>query len=349
MSQRLPLETQTLYAELLEHLLGAEANRSIGLLPGTFTRKVVKGETYVYYQASLPGGKTRQFYLGRSGAALDRLVGRFEKDRAALAEDKGRAQRLAAQLRAGGAAVADAPSTRVIAGLAEAGLFAAGGVLVGTHAFAPLGNLLGVRWGAGALRTQDVDVAADERDIDVAVSDEPVDVPAVIESLEMGFLPVPQLDPKRPATSFKVRGQALRVDLLCPKRGDSDAPVFIPRWNAAAHPLEFLDYLLDAPEKGILLGAGGTLVNVPSPARFALHKLVVSQRRPPAFAAKARKDIAQAVEVLEVLLADRPGDLPAALQAFEARDERHKKALVKALAALKKERPDLAKQVRAKA
>ena len=32
MSQRLPLETQTLYAELLEHLLGLEAQRSVGSL-----------------------------------------------------------------------------------------------------------------------------------------------------------------------------------------------------------------------------------------------------------------------------------------------------------------------------
>ncbi len=345
MFQRLPLETQTLYAELLEHLLGIQATRSIGLLPGTFTRKVVKGETYVYHQASQPGGKTRQFYLGRRSPALDRLVRRFERDRATLAEDKSRTGRLVAQLRAGGAAAADAPSARVIAGLAEAGLFSAGGVLVGTHAFAVLGNLLGVRWAVGSLRTQDVDVGADERDIDVAVSDEPLDVPAVLESLEMGFLPVPPLDPKRPATSFKVRGQALRVDLLCPKRGTSDAPVFISRWNAAAHPLELLEYLLEAPEKGVLVAGDGTLVNVPSPARFALHKLVVSQRRPAAFAAKARKDIAQAVEVLEVLLADRPGDVPVAIQAFEDQGQRHKKVIAKALVALKKERPDIAKQV----
>jgi hypothetical protein len=346
MFQRLPLETQTLYAELLEHQLGVQATRSIGLLPGTFTRKVVKGETYVYYQASLPGGKTRQFYLGRSSTTLDRLAQRFERDRATLAEDKGRTRRLAAQLRAGGAATADAPSARVLAGLAEAGLFGAGGVLVGTHAFAVLGNLLGVRWATGSLRTQDVDVGADGHAIDVAVSDEPVDVPAVIESLEMGFLPVPPLDPKNPATSFKVRGQALRVDLLCPKRGTSDAPVFIARWKAAAYPLEFLEYLLEAPEKGVLLGGDGTLVNVPSPARFALHKLVVSQRRPAAFAAKARKDIAQAVEILDVLLADRPGDVPVALQAFEDHGQRHKKAMVQALAALKKQRSDLAKHVK---
>jgi hypothetical protein len=234
----------------------------------------------------------------------------------------------------------------VIAGLAEAGLFGAGGVLVGTHAFAVLGNLLGVHWATGSLRTQDVDVGADERDIDVAVSDQPLDVPAVIESLEMGFLPVPPLDPKRPATSFKVRGQALRVDLLCPKRNDSDAPVFIPRWNAAAQPLEFLEYLLEATESGALLGGDGILVNVPTPARFAMHKLVVSCRRPAAFAAKARKDIAQAVEVLEVLLADRPGDVPVAIQAFEDRGQRHRKAMSRALAVLKKERPDIAREVK---
>jgi hypothetical protein len=346
MFQRLPLETQTLYAELLEHLLGVEASRSTGHLPGTFTRKQVKGESYVYYQASLPGGKTRQFYLGRHSPVLERLASRFERDRAALIEDKARTRRLAAQLRVGGAAASDASSARLIAGLAEAGLFNAGGVLVGTHAFAVLGNLLGVHWGAGALRTQDVDVGADERDIDVAVSDEPVDLPSVIESLQMGFLPVPSLDPKSPATSFKVRGQALRVDLLCPKRGDSDAPVFIKRWNAAAYPLEFLDYLLEAPEKGVLLGGDGSMVNLPAPARFALHKLVIAQRRPAAFAAKARKDIAQAIEILEVLLADRPGDLPIAMQAFKARGDRNRKAMAKALAALKEERPDLAKQLK---
>jgi hypothetical protein len=346
MVQRLPLETQTLYAELLEHLLGVEASRSTGHLPGTFTRKQVKSETYVYYQASVPGGKTRQFYLGRNSPVLDRLASRFERDRAALSEDKARTRRLAAQLRAGGAAASDTPSARVIAGLAEAGLFSAGGVLVGTHAFVVLGNLLGVHWGNGALRTQDVDFGADERDIDVAVSDEPVDVPAAIESLEMGFLPVPPLDPKSPATSFKVRGQALRVDLLCPKRGDSETPVFIKRWNAAAHPLEFLDYLLEAPEKGVLLGGDGTLVNLPAPARFALHKLVIAPRRPAAFASKSRKDITQAIAVLEVLLSDRPGDLPIAMAAFERRGDRHKKALDKALAALKKEQPDLAKRVK---
>ena len=40
---RLPLETQTLYAELVEQLTVLEAQRAIGHLPGCFTLKTVKG------------------------------------------------------------------------------------------------------------------------------------------------------------------------------------------------------------------------------------------------------------------------------------------------------------------
>lgn len=53
--QRLPLETQTLCADLLKQLAALEARRSIGLLPGCFTTKVVKGDTSRYFQCSHPG------------------------------------------------------------------------------------------------------------------------------------------------------------------------------------------------------------------------------------------------------------------------------------------------------
>ena len=54
---------------------------------------------------------------------------------------------------------------------------------------------------------------------------------------------------------------------------------------------------------------------MPTPARFALHKLVISQRRPSAQQIKARKDIQQATELLTLLLEDRPGDIWIALDA----------------------------------
>jgi len=48
---------------------------------------------------------------------------------------------------------------------------------------------------------------------------------------------------------------------------------------------------------------------------------------------------------LEVSLADRPGDVPAAMQALGDQGQRHRKAMSKAVAALKKARPDLSKAV----
>lgn len=146
-------------------------------------------------------------------------MSRFIRERAARAPDVERSVRLAAQLRAGGVNTTDAPSARVIRGLADAGVFEAGGIMVGTHAFVALGNLLGRKWTSGSLRTQDFDIATSvDRDIDIAVSDLQADLPSTLESLAMGFLPVPALHPKHPSTSFKVRGQSLRVDLLCPVR-----------------------------------------------------------------------------------------------------------------------------------
>jgi hypothetical protein len=346
MATALPLETQTLYAELLEHLIGVHAQRSIGRLTGSFAEKTIKGERYLYWQASQPGGRTKQFYLGRRTPSLARMMSRFERSQTEIQPDLERIRRLAAQLRAGGAIMTDGPSARVVRALSESGLFDAGAVLVGTHAFAVLGNVLGVRWISGALRTQDVDLAtAAGADIDVAVPDLEADVPSVLESLEMGFLPVPPLDPKQPSTSFKVRGQALRVDLLCPKRGTSDKPVFIRRFNAAAQPLDHLEYLLEAPEKALLIDGGAALVNVPAPARFAFHKLLVATLRPAAFQSKAEKDVVQACEVLEVLISERPGDLSLAWEDLRTRGSRWEKAAKRGLVLAHALRPEVHKRV----
>lgn len=43
--ERLPPETQALYAEFPEHLVAMHARRTIGHVPGCFTTKTVKGES----------------------------------------------------------------------------------------------------------------------------------------------------------------------------------------------------------------------------------------------------------------------------------------------------------------
>lgn len=315
MASPLPDATQTLYAELLERLLAESAHRSVGKAPGTFTTKVVGGETYVYFQYSEPGGRHRQLYLGKKGPGLDRLVERFKRERADVERGREDLERLCAQVLAGGGWAMGPRPARVLKAFADAGVFDAGAVLVGTHAFGVIGNLLGVRFTGANLRTQDVDVAA----VSLAASPEGAraDAEKALERLEMGFLPVPGLDPRHPSTSFKVRGQSLRVDFLAP--GREGPPVRLPSLSTAAQPLPYMDYLIENPEKAAVLDAGGFLALVPAPARFALHKILVSAERPASQETKAVKDIAQAADMLEHMAQARPGDLRLAVEALEKR------------------------------
>ncbi len=203
---------------------------------------------------------------------------------------------------------------KVLSLLADSGVFRMGGILVGTQAFAAYGNMLGVRFEKQSLRTQDVDVAQD-RAIGIALSQEasPVNVEQSLVQSGMGFLPVPALDPRLPSTSFKIRGRDLRVDFLTPMIGaESSKPVFLPALGVSAHPLRFLHYLIKDPTQAVLVGGPGILVNVPDPARFAFHKLWISGKRPVSEQTKALKDLRQGGDLLEVLLEDRPDDLPPA-------------------------------------
>lgn len=345
--ERLPLETQTLYAEFLAQLLATASRRSLGQTPGCFTTKIVKKDTYYYFQYSDPGGHTRQAYIGKKTSALDALVGRFEHERTQAAIDTAPLQRLCAQLRIGGAAPTETAPARVLKALADAAIFQLGGVLIGTHAFAVLGNLLGVRWRGISLKTQDIDIAG-ETHLDIALPNLHIDTPRVLDSLQMGFLPVPPLNRKHPSTSFKVRGSALRVDFVTPaKRQREDKPVLINRFNVAAQPLKYLDYLLEAPQPAGIIAGDGVLVNVPNPARYALHKMLISRVRSVTDQTKAEKDIAQASELFDTLVEDRPGELALAWTALENRKDQSADALRSMLPRLLKRTPGLYKKLEA--
>jgi hypothetical protein len=311
--EQLSLTLQTAYAELVEQLVTADATRSIGSVPGSFVTKEVKGSTYYYFQFSTPGGSTRQIYIGLRTRELEAVVARYRGEREALRSDRERVAELCAMLRAG-ATVTDAGAARIIGALANTGVFKLGGVLVGTHAFVVLGNVLGVRWTGLHARTDDVDIAT-ERSLQIAVPDVRASVPEALDSLGMGFLPVPSFSPKEPSTSFSVRGRALRLDLLTPAKSRKPGPIRIARFDAAAAPLSFLELLLEDAIPAAVVDGGGILVRVPHPARFTIHKLIVAHRRSAAFQTKREKDLAQAAQLVEVLEELRPGELRAAWKA----------------------------------
>ena len=323
--ERLPESVNTLYAELFELAIHAEATRAAaGIPPGSFVSKEIRGQTYWYLQQSVGGEKTQQ-YLGPESPTLLGWMDKVREARGELAEDTELLGRLASMLAAGGAHIENAAMIRVLELLADAGVFRLGGVLVGTHAFSTTANLLGVRFEHQSLKTQDVDIAQDPA-IAVALLDrEPrADIAEALTGSELPFHAVPSLDPRRPSTSFKIRGRELRVDFLTPLRGpDSSRPVFLKSLQVSAFPLRLLDYLIETPVQAIVLGRRRpVLVQVPEPARFVLHKLWTSGRRDVSSHAKVAKDLRQAGQLAEVLLDERPDDLTRAWQALK----RHGKA-----------------------
>lgn len=346
----LSLTARTLYAELRELALAQGIAQQIGETPGTLVSKTLRGTQYRYYQYRDLDGRTRQAYLGAAGSEADRIARRIAVRASEGAEDRARLEELrAAFLGAGGTAMEQAP-LRVLQAFADSGVLrpAPGyAVLVGTHAFNVLGNALGVRW-ASRMQTQDIDIAG-EADIDLAVPRPESPPAAILDQLDMGFIPVPALDPRAPSTAYRVRGKELRVDLLTPLRGKSRAkPVFVPALNSVAEPLRHLDYLLVEPVPVVVVGKRMLVVlNVPAPERFALHKLLLAESRPAMFASKATKDRLQAMQMLGVLIAEAPDGLADAWHDLKSRGAGWAGKLHRALAKCATAWPDTVAWVRA--
>ena len=342
--ESLPLETQTLYSELVDQLRVADFVRSFASLSGGFTKRKKGGGHYWYFRTSEgPGRSPQEFYVGPDNEATWALMDGYQAGREAAKEAEARIVRLSAMLRSGGIALTDAPSARIIKGLGAAGVFRLGGVLIGTHAFLALGNALGVKW-PSSLHTRDEDFGAPRR-IGLGIPQTPqlvADLPAAIESLEMGFIPYVRVHADTRPTSFVVHGQDWRIDLLTSPRGaDRDVPVKIPRLGSFAQPLEFMDYLLEKTLDAAVVNGGASLARIPEPARFALHKLLVASQRDLRSAAKADKDRMQAFLMLGFLQRQRAGDILLAAEDLCGRGPGWSKRLRQQAALLPEPLPEL--------
>jgi len=301
------------YAEALDNALIRDVATGTGF---TFLHREKSGRYYWYLQHGF-AKKRRQYYVGPDDeptrARIEQQKARWEagKLEAPLME------KLVSMAVVAGCNPIQARAYRVLSAAANTGLFHAGGVLVGSYAFLAIGNMLGVSWRRDTTVTQDVDLAASDAAM-IAIPPDVKPLGEVILESETGLLSVPMTDPKNPSTSFKVQGQDFRVDLITPQVGKPSAVKYVRAIKSYAEPVAFLEYLLEDTQKALLLHKAGVIVNVPTPGRFALHKLVVSQRRPATERAKANKDRAQAAQVIACLLSQSPGDLWMALDAAMA-------------------------------
>lgn len=293
----LSASAQTTYAQLLEAAQGAELTRSVGNLGGSFARKQVKGRVYWYFQFMELSGRKRQLYVGPDNERVRRLVEAHRQGGAVPA-----LERLAQAAIALGHAAMLPRHFRIVQRLADYGFFRAGGVLVGTHAFLAMGGMLGVRW-TEALRTQDVDFAHAGKSVAIALpTDIEIDGREAIESLQMGLLPIQHMDGTTGATWLDPRDPEFRIDFLSPRGRGGDKPFRHPQLGVMLQPLRFMEYLLEDVQQAVLAAnAGVVLANVPHPARYALHKLIVAGERAPAARAKAGKDLQQSGALLRAL------------------------------------------------
>lgn len=304
----IPHTVQTLYADLLQHVETAP-------LAGSVYRRTVQGNDYIY--AKIPVGSTR----------VDRFIGKVgdpaaEGDALLLqqgAELAGQRRRLVAMLRREGLASPDRFMGAILDALSYAGLFQAGGVLVGTGAYLMSEPLVGSRLPAPTLMTGDLDLAS----ANVAITaDPPEAIDTILRRADPTFTGIPQLDAGAPSSRFR-NASGYLVDLLTPTRNRDDSnPVPLANLGAGAAPLQHLAWLIEGSVRAVALWGSGVLVNIPQPARFAVHKLILAQRRDAANRTKRSKDLAQAKALIDVLHANDPFALEDALNDARAQGEK---------------------------
>jgi hypothetical protein len=321
-SKPIPLTLQTAYADLVARL----EDDALLELGGTQVLRERAGREY-WYSVQRLADHTVEKYLGPDTTEIRARVERAQRAKDDLKHRERERTRLARMCREGGLPAVDAQTGKVLLALAKAGLFRLRGVLVGTHAFRCYPALLGIEMSEAHAVTEDIDVAA-FHSISVALDDR-LD-PMLSDVLrQIGpFIARPSLH--RQPTAWRDRESGTLVELLTPNEGlDREEPVELPALGAYALPLRFLDYVIHKPVRAAALYRSGVLVNVPQPARYAVHKLVVATRRAVRATEKARKDIEQSAALIRVLAQDRPDELDEALDEARERGPAWRQAIEK--------------------
>lgn len=309
----LSLAFQTTYAELLEQC-ALDAFDDAFPEAGTFVAKGVGGRRYWYFQ--LPQSQDqKQRYVGPETPQLLKQIGQHRQAREA---ERSRRSLVSTLVRS---AMLPRPVPQIgeiVAALARAGVFRLRGVLVGTVAYQAYPGLLGTRLPAASLMTGDVDIAQ-FANVSVAMEDATAPMLDVLKAVDPSFRAVPHLHDSRRSVTYRGAG-GIRVDFLTPNEGPAtDRPRRLPALGTDAEPLRFLDFLIHAPEPAVLLHDAVVYVLVPAPERYAVHKLIVAERRVGPGSAKRSKDLLQAQALLDRLVETKPDTLREVWREAESR------------------------------
>jgi hypothetical protein len=301
-----PMALQTAYAELKRQAL-EQPSLLIGT-PGSVVVRTSSGRRFFYRDYYDPAGKKAGDYIGPEGDRDAQSRAAEVRERIvttnALLEE-------AALLVQNGYVRVEPRTNAILAALANHGLFRAGAVVVGSHAYGALLNELGAR--AASAGTEDIDLARARR---LHLDAEPeTSFEAMLRDSRVALIPVPPLDRKAPSTSFKAPGRdRLRVDLLMPTTGDVKV-LALPELAAHAIGVPWLGYLIEVTIPALIIGRSSMVpVNLPRPERLTWHKMLLSQIRNET-SEKAAKDVEQAAVLAAILAEAAPESL---IDAFRA-------------------------------
>ncbi|QOZ26655.1 GSU2403 family nucleotidyltransferase fold protein [Bradyrhizobium sp. CCBAU 51753] len=307
-TQRLDISYQTLYSELVQRSLD-ESFTSEFSSNGRFVAVEVKNKKYWYFDTPKAegGGQDRRYVGPVDDSEITKRVEAFKDLKADL---KGRRRLVSTLVREAHLPRPLALAGQVVEQLAKAGFFRMRGVLVGTVAYQCYAAILGRRLEAVAMQTGDADFAQ-FHEISVAIKDSIPPILQVLQEVDPTFREVPSQADNRASTQFVSKETRFKVEFLTPNQWSDDQagkPVPMPALGgAAAFPLRFLDFLIHQPIRAVLLHGAGVPVLIPSPERYAVHKLIVASRRKTDgdVSAKSSKDRLQAKSIIEAMIANR--------------------------------------------
>lgn len=283
---------QTLLAELVQQVQTAPPAGTV------YTRE---RDGTQYYYAKMPVGADRiDTFVGKVGDAEAEAKVEELKRGMALASDR---RRIISHLRRTGLAAPQRALGATLDAIAHAGLFKSGAVLVGTAAYMMSEPLVGHRLPEPTLMTGDLDLAT----ANLALrADPPERFETIIKRGDPTFEPVLQTRPKEPASRFRTADGFL-LDLITPTRRRTDSnPMPMNELDANAAPLQHMDWLIADPTPTVALWGSGIPINIPQPARFAVHKLILAQKRDAGSRLKRQKDLAQAEALITAMEAHDP-------------------------------------------
>ncbi|MGY6708713.1 MAG: nucleotidyltransferase family protein [Rhizobiaceae bacterium] len=297
-------------------------------LVGTIEERRRNGRIYLYERFRI-GTEMVSRYLGQDRPELRSRLERASELKAEAQARHSRMSRLTRTLRAEGFIAPDRDTGSMLLAFARAGMFRLGGTLVGSGAYGLYQGELGVRMDSEDLaQTGDVDIASFER-LSVALEDRVEEEPAQILGM-LKFDPIPALDSRQVWRWRQSRSEAM-VEFLTPAFGEERIRR-LPALGVSAQALNYLNFLIAEPLHAVVLYRAGVLVQIPRPERFAIHKLIVAdRRRGGAEQIKARKDRAQAELLIQVLSEDRPDDLAEAYESALASGPRWRERIGESL------------------